>query len=109
MNDDLIKLWAGAALRHGATVAGGWLLSHGAVTGSWETQFEGAVMVIGGVAWSLWQKWGRAQAKSLASALLQKLTATRNHADAVDVAKAMPAASEAAVNKAILTGQQVKP
>ena len=29
MDSDLVKMWAGAALRHGATVAGGWLFFYG--------------------------------------------------------------------------------
>ncbi len=48
-----------ALLRHAATVSGGWLLANGIVDQSGEAKFEGAVLVLGGVGWSLMQKYGQ--------------------------------------------------
>ena len=52
----------GMALRHGATTAGGWLVAHGYLNSDGVTGFVGAVMILGGIALSWWNKRGQAAA-----------------------------------------------
>lgn len=61
MDDNFIKMILGSALRHGATIAGGWLLREGIIDNDGATQFVAAVMMFGGIGWSLWQKYGHAR------------------------------------------------
>lgn len=52
---------AGLAVRHGLTTIGGYLAGKG-LLGTDPTaveNFVGAGMIVAGVAWSAWQKWGK--------------------------------------------------
>lgn len=55
MNPLLVRI-LGALARHGLTMAGGWLVAQGYLTSSEETQALGALIALGGVAWSAFQK-----------------------------------------------------
>lgn len=68
MDENFIKMILGTALRHGATIAGGWLLKEGIVDNDGATQFIAAIMLLGGVAWSGWQKYGHAKLMAIISA-----------------------------------------
>lgn len=102
MDPIFTPLLAGLA-RHALTSIGGFLVASGVMQSNQTNDFVGACMVLLGIAWSYWNKKGQAQM----SGLLKKLTATSNHTDAVDTAKAMPPADKAVVAKAIVTGARV--
>src|ERR1700689_2441363 len=97
MDDSTLQPILAGVARHVITTAGGALVTDGYMQSSDMTAFVGGGMVIAGIAWSWWQKEGQAKAMKLGSALLQKLTASRSHAEAVEKAEAMPAPSPAAV------------
>lgn len=59
----IIKPFAGAALRHVATAAGVWLVSKGITDSNGAAQGVGAVMTLGGLAWSWYEKYGSTIAK----------------------------------------------
>jgi hypothetical protein len=86
MNSDLLKMVLGTAVRHGATVAGAWLVKQGIVDADGSTQFVGAVMCIAAVAWSLWNKYGQ----YVVASYLQKMTATASTAAAKAAAEQAP-------------------
>jgi hypothetical protein len=66
---DFIKPFAAAALRHILTVGAGIIVAHGYANSSGAEQLVGAGMTIGGIAWSWYEKYGRAQlAQTLADA-----------------------------------------
>jgi len=50
----------GIVLRHGATTAGGWLVAHGYLGADGVSGFAGAVMILGGIGLSWWNKRGHA-------------------------------------------------
>lgn len=81
------------------TVVGPWIVAHGIANGSNEQALLGAIVTIAGVLWGWWTTKGANQVIDL----LKKMTAAKTHADAVDVAKALPAPTEKEVNKAIVT------
>lgn len=63
MNDTLRTLvlpLAQSYLRHAVAGWGMWLLQAGLVNTDQEKQFEGAVMLLAMLAWTTWDKWGRA-------------------------------------------------
>lgn len=62
MNSDDIQ----AIIRHVLTSVGGALVTSGLITSGQEQDAIGALMVLGGIGWSLWQK--RSQRKALAAA-----------------------------------------
>ena len=62
MNSDDIQ----ALVRHFLTTAGGMLVTSGLITSGQLQDGIGAVMILGGIVWSLWQK--SAQRKALAAA-----------------------------------------
>lgn len=73
MNPDLLKMFLGSALRHGATGAGAWLIKAGLLDNNGATQFVGAVMFLGGIGWSFWQKYGHA----MAADMIKKMTTAK--------------------------------
>lgn len=60
MDSEFWKMILGLGLRHGAGALGGWLAINGYVDSAGEKQFEGAVILFGAIAWSIWQKKGHA-------------------------------------------------
>lgn len=98
MDMDEIKLILAGLVRHGLTTAGGALVAGGYMQSSDTSAFVGSGMLLAGIVWSWWQKVGQAQT----TALLKKLTASGSHTEAVERAQAMPPASPAAVNTAIV-------
>lgn len=58
---DALQPIASGLLRHVLTVVGGGLLTHGYITSSGKEQIISAGMILGGAAWSWWQKVGQAQ------------------------------------------------
>jgi len=63
----IIKPFAAAALRHVATAAGAYLVAKGVTDSNGATGFVGAVMTIGGIGWSWYEKYGSAMAKQALS------------------------------------------
>lgn len=59
---DLMKQFTLGVIRHGLTTAGGALVTQGVVSAGEAEQAVGAVMVLVGLAWSLWRKYERAHA-----------------------------------------------
>lgn len=89
-------------LRHALGIAFGYLLAKGALQSDQQSGFIEIGMSLAGWAvvagWSWWNGAGKARA----GALLQKMTGTDNHKDAVEAAKALPeAAAVDTKNKAI--------
>jgi hypothetical protein len=97
MDDSTLQPILAGVARHVLTAAGGALVTSGYIQSSDVAGIVGTGMVLLGVAWSWWQKEGQKKALAVGSALLQKLTATRSHAAAVEVAEKLPAPSPAAV------------
>jgi opacity protein-like surface antigen len=100
MDSDFVKMILGAALRHAAGAAGGWLFNQGLVDNDGKTQVAGAIMVLGAVAWSWWKKAGAARAAALVKSmaktaavavLLIAASITMQPAFAADVATKAPA------------------
>ena len=60
MNSDFIKMLGGTALRHAATFIAGYLIMKGVATQDQSPQIIAAVMTIGAVGWSIYQKYGHA-------------------------------------------------
>lgn len=81
---DILRPFAAAALRHALTVGAGALMAHGAVSSSGAEELVGAGMTIGGIAWSWYEKRGRAQ---LAQALSDAQAILRAKADAARAAR----------------------
>lgn len=69
-SQSLVQTFLALVLRHLAGVAGTWLLQAGLVDSDGKTQFVGAVMIIGAVAWSFWQKVGAKKALALAQSMV---------------------------------------
>ena len=65
-SDDIL-----AIARHVLTTLGGGLVSGGILTGSQLSDGVGAVVVLGGIVWSLWQKYGQRKALAAAGGVLQ--------------------------------------
>ena len=61
MDSDTMKLFAGTVLRHAATVIAGYLVAKGVTNADQTSQIVGAIMTIGAIAWSAWQKYGHAK------------------------------------------------
>jgi len=57
----IAKPFLASIVRHSLTVAAGALVAHGTVSSSTGEQLVGAGMVVAGLAWSWWDKRGRAQ------------------------------------------------
>ena len=53
---DLIKAIALGAVRNGAALAGGWLVSHGVASGADEQSFVGAVCFLAALGFTAWDK-----------------------------------------------------
>lgn len=47
-------------VRHLATFGGGWLIAHGAMTSDQMNGWIGSICFLGGILWSLWDKYERA-------------------------------------------------
>jgi hypothetical protein len=47
-------------VRHLATASGGFLAAHGLLTGSQLSGWTGSICFLGGIAWSVWDKYHRA-------------------------------------------------
>ena len=85
--------------RDGLRTVGAGLLTHGYLAnGAGVESFVGAGMTLAGLFWGWWMTSGYLQA----GALLQKLTASKTHTEAVEKAEALPAATPQAVNSAIV-------
>ncbi|WP_439398747.1 hypothetical protein ACRQ5Q_15245 [Bradyrhizobium sp. PMVTL-01] len=69
VQNSLVKTTLGLVLRHFAGIVGAWLVSAGVTDASGEKEFVGAVMVLGALAWSFWQKVGHQKALELAQSL----------------------------------------
>jgi hypothetical protein len=78
---DSLQPIAAGLLRHVLTAGGGVLLAHGYVSSSGSEQIISAGMILGGAAWSWWQKVGHAQVAAdianLRAILAQKADAAR--------------------------------
>jgi hypothetical protein len=61
--DEMTKTFLAGVLRHALTVLGGVLVHSGYVDASGANTLVGAGMILGGVAWSWWQKKGAAAAQ----------------------------------------------
>lgn len=55
---DEIKMFLGVAARHGLTTLGGVLVHQGLLAGNSQQTFVASGMVLAGILWSLWQKYG---------------------------------------------------
>jgi hypothetical protein len=84
---DLVKPIAAATLRHVATAGGALLVAKGVTSDSGAAQFVGAVMTLGGIAWSWVQKYGATYAKQ---ALQDASTLLHAHADAARKSAPLP-------------------
>lgn len=69
VQSSLVKTTLGLVLRHFAGIVGTWLVSAGVTDANGQQQFVGAVMVLGALAWSFWQKVGHKKALELAQSL----------------------------------------
>jgi hypothetical protein len=92
MDTEALKPILAGLVRHGLTSIGGALVAGGYIQSSDTSAFIGGGMVVAGMLWSWWQKEGQAEV----AALLKKVTATHTATQAVEVAKAMPAAATVA-------------
>jgi hypothetical protein len=71
MDQDTLSTFGGMALRHGATVAAGILVTDGYLSGNQSEMFVSAVMLFGGVALSWWNKVGAKKVAAELAALKQ--------------------------------------
>lgn len=94
-----ITPWVGQAFRDIIrSVVGPWLTAHGVLNGSNEQAGLGAIITLGGIVWGWWLTSGSEEVGHL----LQKMTAQHSHADAVEVAKVLPAPPPGVVNAAVV-------
>lgn len=63
--DDTTKQILKAAIRHGLTTAAGGLVTYGIIHSSQTDEVVSAGMLLLGIAWSVWQKYGQAKAMAL--------------------------------------------
>lgn len=95
----MITPWVGQAFRDIIrSVVGPWLTAHGVLNGSNEQAGLGAIITLGGIVWGWWVTSGSEEVGKL----LQKMTAQHSHADAVEVAKVLPAPPPGVVNAAVV-------
>ena len=91
MNTDFIKMLGGTVARGVLVSVGGWLMHKGIVDQAGDEQFVSAGMVIVGIGWSAWQKYGAIIVKA---ELEQLATNAQLRLDRLQAAKSAP------VNKA---------
>jgi hypothetical protein len=60
MTYEILKPYLALLVRHGLTAMAGFLVTHGVINDSGTQEFIGAGMAAAGVAWSWWEKYGRA-------------------------------------------------
>lgn len=89
MDQELIKKLLESAARSALTGAGGWLASVGIMQRGDVQTFVGAGMLIAGVVWSLWQKFGQ----HAVAAALKHVTGKHTTAKAVAAATIVQAGS----------------
>lgn len=91
MDMEIIKPFLASMARHAITSAGVYM----GFTGTEQTQFVGAAMVLAGLGWSWWQKRGQAQFIALLAKMKPVASPGASTADAVKAAKVAVAAEAA--------------
>lgn len=90
----LVTAW----LRHAISGWGVWLIHAGLLDKNQESQFEGGVMVLSMLAWTAWDKYGRA-------ALKAQLAKLRSHVAAIPVAPPGAPSAVIATNAAVVAAK----
>lgn len=64
MDQATIKAIVASTIRHGLTVAAGWLAAHGWLSGDETAEFVSGGLALVAFGWSWWQKVGQAKAQA---------------------------------------------